>query len=443
MKQATRQSWLLIGSPRRRGSALYMMVLSTALIVSLLGFVGMTLVRIDRQEVVISSELLEARANARSAVELALRELANDPNWRNTYTDEVESTQFSLGTNGKGTVSWILDDTDDDLTNGDVDLRLKGVGRVGNTVQVSSVKLSGTATVLDSLQCSVYALGNMTQNSNSTTNLGPFASDATISITGAVTGDVEGDPVVITGSVSGTTTDPGPDRGMPSPTVWDTYLALATTIPYTSFPLNPTDPNLREMDRNLIGATVNPYGPTDADGVYYIQIPAGKQLTILDSRIHATLLIELGDGATFNTSQSCLWDPYAGNNYPCAIVKAAGSANFELKSSPSNLMEGSQPKFNFNPGGEPYDGITDNDKNDQYPSLMRGLYHVIGSGVHTTLSVDLDLTGVLVTEGTVTLGANIAVTVNPSIYSNPPLGYSATTGDIEPVMGTWQWDATP
>ncbi len=420
-----------------------MMVLSTALIVSLLGFVGMTLVRIERREIVISSELLEARANARSAVELALRALANDPNWRNTYTDEVESTPLSLGPSGKGTVSWILDDTDDDLTNGDVDLRLKGVGRVGNTVQVSSVKLNATSTLIDALQCSVYSVGNMTQSSNSTINSGPFASDATFTVAGAVTGDVEGDPVVITGSVSGTTTDPGPDRGMPSPAVWDTYLALATTIPYTNFPLNGSDPNIREMDRQLIGATVNPYGSTDADGVYYIQIPAGKQLTVQDSRIHATLLIELGNGATFNTAQSCLWDPYAGNNYPSAIVKAAGSANFELRSSNKKLKEGSQPKINFNPVGEPYDGVTDTDQNDQYSPLMRGMFHVIGSGVHTTLADDLDLSGVLVTEGTVTLGANLVATVDPNIFSNPPLGYSAGNGDIAPVMGTWQWDAAP
>src|SRR5690606_26814094 len=53
----------------------------------------------------------------------------------------VETTKQSLGSHGKGTVSWILYDSDGSLSKPDTDLRLKGVGRVNDTVQVNEVKL--------------------------------------------------------------------------------------------------------------------------------------------------------------------------------------------------------------------------------------------------------------------------------------------------------------
>jgi Tfp pilus assembly protein PilX len=130
----------------RRGMAIYFTVVSTALIVSLLGLTGLTLVRIERKQMAVSNERTAARMNARSAVDLALRVIANDSNWRTTYTNGVETTPQSLHANASGTLSWILEDSDGSLTDADTNLRLKGVGRVGNTVQVSSVKLLTTGT---------------------------------------------------------------------------------------------------------------------------------------------------------------------------------------------------------------------------------------------------------------------------------------------------------
>ncbi|MDA1017122.1 MAG: hypothetical protein O3A00_22015 [Planctomycetota bacterium] len=429
----------------RRGAALYMIVLTVAMIVSVLGLAGLKVARIERKRATSDGDMLHARANARSAVELALRVIANDSNWRTTHTNSVETALQSLGTNATGTVSWVLEDSDGSLTDTDTNLRLKGIGRVGNTVQVSSVKLDGTLPIPDTLQCSAYAVGNITQSSTSTTNGGPFASQSLLYVGSEIIGDAEGNPVTIsgTGSVTGTVTDPGPNRTMPSAGVWDTYMALATPIPFTNFPVDPVNSNKREFNRQLLGATVNPFGPTDADGVYYIQIPAGKHLNVTKSRIHATLLIELGAGAKFDTQQSCMWDPYNGNNYPCAIVKSSGNADFDLMSSNATLKEQQAPKFNYNPPGEPYDGETDTDESDQRVPIMRGLFHIIGSGVNTTLASNLTIEGVFITEGALTLGANLTINVNPAIFSNPPLGYSAATGDMSAIAGTWLWDAAP
>jgi hypothetical protein len=417
------------------------MVLSTTLLVSLLGLTGLLLVRIESRKGDLHFERQIARNHSRSAVELALRVLATDPGWRTAYASGVETAPQSLGPNAAGSVSWNLEDSDGSLADADTQLRLKGVGRVRDTVQVSSVQVIGPPRVLDSLQCSIYALGNVSQAGSSRTNLGPFASAASFAAAGNVTGSVEGNPVQVTGSVSGTVTDPGPRRGVPDSSVWDTYATLATNIPYVNFPS--VDSTTREMSRRLLSRNVNPFGVLDAEGVYRIQVPAGRKLNISRSRIHATLLIELGENAAFQVLNSCLWDPPAGWNHPAMIARGTGTANIVF-STPNNFLreQTPAPRINFNPRGDPYNGATDNDQNDRYTPLCRGLYHVIGPRVHSVLSSNFRLTGTWISEGTVNLGA-VTATVDANLFSSPPLGYTLAPADLQVVSGSWWWDAAP
>ena len=129
----------------RNGAALYVLVLTTTLIVSLLGLAGIAIVRIERMQAGGVDDLLRARANARSAVELALRVVANDPNWRTTYASGVETTPQTLGANGRGTVSWTITDSDGNLIDLDANLYIHGIGRVGDAVQVSSLQVEAVA----------------------------------------------------------------------------------------------------------------------------------------------------------------------------------------------------------------------------------------------------------------------------------------------------------
>ncbi len=123
----------------RNGAALYLAVLSTALITSALGLAALLLVRTERRTTSLGSDLLEARVNARTAVELATRVIANDSSYRTTYSNGVETSPVSLGSDANGTVSWILEDSDGSLADADTELRLRGVGRVGSALQVASV----------------------------------------------------------------------------------------------------------------------------------------------------------------------------------------------------------------------------------------------------------------------------------------------------------------
>jgi hypothetical protein len=125
----------------RRGAALYVAVTATTAIVSVLALASLSVVRIERREAVTINNRLIARTHARSAVELALKAINNNASWRTAYTNGVETAGLSLGTNSVGTVSWSVSDTDGSLTNLDTTLRIKGVGRVGNIVQVGSLQV--------------------------------------------------------------------------------------------------------------------------------------------------------------------------------------------------------------------------------------------------------------------------------------------------------------
>jgi hypothetical protein len=74
-------------------------------------------------------------------VELALKSINNNASWRTAYTSGVETPTVSLGSNSTGTLSWSLSDSDGSLTNADILPRLRGIGRIGNVVQVGSIEV--------------------------------------------------------------------------------------------------------------------------------------------------------------------------------------------------------------------------------------------------------------------------------------------------------------
>jgi Tfp pilus assembly protein PilX len=123
----------------RRGAALYIAVAGTTMVVSVLALSAMAIVRIERRQATSVNARLLARSHARSAVEVALHRINSNSSWRSSYTNGVETAALSPG--GTGTLSWSVRDTDGSLSNSDGVLRVKGFGRVGTTVQISSVEV--------------------------------------------------------------------------------------------------------------------------------------------------------------------------------------------------------------------------------------------------------------------------------------------------------------
>lgn len=421
--------------PRRRGTALYVIVLSTALITSLLGLAALAVVRIERRQASTSNHLLDARMNARAAVELALRVIANDPNWRTTHTNGAETTPQSPGPGATGTVSWILEDSDGDLSNEDADLRLKGVGRVGNVVQVSSVKLEKSAVSLDVLERTTYSAQNVTVVDQVWTSGGPISTPAALTLNNTLNGDAEAGSVTNGGSVTGTLTTPFDPLTMPQATVFDTYVAMATAIDFYSL-------DSGKIEKQVVSAQSNPFGTPNSEGIYYIEVPPSETLHICNSRIVGTFVVSLNSDASMQLDQAILWQRPVGN-YPMLIVKGTTGSTLDFRGYPAGILSEFSLLTNFNPPGTPYGGASDSDTFDMYLTEFNGLIHVIGSSVEVSLDTGFALHGSLISEGPLTLKAGYTAILDPQLFANPPVGYTGLSDDPEPVMGTWLWDAAP
>lgn len=133
-------------SRQRRGAALYILVVTMSVLISMIGLAGMNLMRLQRDQMLTGVEMQRARLLSRSAVELGLDQLKNDPNWRTSYSNGGETTPSNVHASVNGTISWIVQDSDGNLQNADVALKLLGIGRIDNTVQVTSIDLMAQET---------------------------------------------------------------------------------------------------------------------------------------------------------------------------------------------------------------------------------------------------------------------------------------------------------
>lgn len=157
-------------SRRRRGAALYILIVTMSVLISMLGLTGMNLMRLQRDQMLTGVERQRARLLSRSAVELGLDQLKNDPNWRTSYSSGVETTPSNIHASVNGTISWIVQDSDGNLQNADVALQLLGIGRLDNTVQVTSIDLMTQETFGPQVLRNYTSLLTLSSNPLTTTN---------------------------------------------------------------------------------------------------------------------------------------------------------------------------------------------------------------------------------------------------------------------------------
>src|SRR5205085_1993061 len=79
-------------------------------------------------------------------------------------------------------------------------------------------------------------------------------------------------------------------------------------------------------------------------------------------------------------------------NYPVLLVK--GSIIFQYD---TTLLRENAYGGNFNPPGTPYNGVSNNNQTDTYPSILNGLVYV--SGDLNVKSADLAIAGPLIVGG--------------------------------------------
>jgi hypothetical protein len=421
----------------RRGAA-YMVVLGAAMLLTVIGYAAVVNARMNTRMVTDTNDWAEAGTLAVAGAELACTLVNELADWRDRFNGGVEVTRNL----GRGTLTVVLIDEDDgDLTTDThLPVRAYGIGRVGDAVRVRSVQLSPNASLpLSCLEVSIHSVGIWGSL------FATVSSDQIISTASDVAGgftqlnaDVEYVGSFFGVTVNGTKTQVTAIRSVPDPAgVFDYYLANGTEIPLADLPVVNGYPTIHQA---VLTAQRNPYGGgTNPAGIYVIDC-AGGVVRIQDSRLEATLV--LLNGAASDLAQHCAavgqvnWRPEI-PNYP--VVVAQG--NFDMDFDGENVMNESSLGVNLNPAGAPYYGQEDAALDDEYPSIIQGLiYSTAGGGFSGGTP---HLRGVFVTAG-IAGAANSAdgrVTYDDRYYRDPPPGFG--TGPLEPVAGTWRWDALP
>ena len=406
-------------APRRRGSA-YVMVLGCSMSVAIIGVTGITALRVERSQATRSGDFAQARMAAQSAIEIGFREMNQNASWRTAYTS---GTWFSDRKMRNATCTLVGQDPgDNDLADSNTDnVILTGVGVAGAAKFSLSVTTTAVTPPLDALGTVLHATQIVVSSAKSIVGTGaPVSSngDVTINMSGVITGDVDAAlwvnaPLQVTGTVKA----PVPMKPMPSAGVLDFYAALATTIPYQN-----------NVNKALLGPGVNTLGAANANGVYYIDASAGN-VSFTNVRLLGTLVIR-GPGRTVQLKGPLFMEAYRAD-YPVIVT----DANLELDMSSGNgALDEVSVGINLNPAGVPINGVVDADLVDSYPNEIRGLVHTRGSLSIVTPS---KVKGVVIVEGTATVGGTLTVEHDPRLYDDPPQGYTKTP-HMAVVDGSWR-----
>ena len=404
----------------RRGGA-YVAVLALSMIVTAIAVGAIAIVRAQARGSDALSDAAEARLYALSAIELGRLWISQDSSWRANHPNGAWATNQPIG-NGTFTLEG-TDPVDGILANRPHDpLVLKATGTKGSATQIVQVTLAAQPVPLPALKYALHAGGQVHPLSGKQINSGfaTLSTNGSLRNEGLIIGNVEAMSSVTTGNVTGTVTIPATTKVFPPGSVVEMYALLGTEI----------DPG-SSLDKEVLAPGRDPYGATNADGVYVIR-PSGD-FTLRRTRINGTLVIVCPAGRTVTIKDQVFLQPYR-SDYPALIV--VGNVDFQNTTTGTPLSEFSNA--NFNPTGAPYLGVTDSDQADTYPSEIQGLVHVNGT---VTFSGACTIRGLLLCESTaaadaVLINTTPTIIYTSSLYTNPPQGYTSSVPMV-PQQTSW------
>lgn len=416
--------------PARRGG-IYVAVLGVSAVVAIIGLASLATVRSQRLASSGEADMEKARLYAESAVELGAQLIASDASWR---SNRSVGAWFSGRQIGDGTFSLNASDAvDSNLSNRPYDpLVLTGYGCKGIAQQIVQATLVPVGKPIDALKMAVHTQGQLRVNSGVSFKVtgAPASTNTNLRNDGAIVGSAECTTSSGSGSQTGTLTLLAPTKAMPPSGILAMYTALGTTLGVSS----------GTLDKIALGPGYNPWlsTATNADGVYVINL--SSDMTIQNSHICGTLVV-IGSGFTLTFAGNVFIHP-ARPDFPSIITNA--SVTFKYTSGASTLSEAALG-VNLNPGGVPYQGVTNSTLTDSFPSEIQGLVHVL------TNSVVLDQTsrirGALICESTASSDAirvinNAEIVYDPTLYSSPPMGYTKSVSMVV-SPGSWKQVVLP
>ncbi len=409
---------------RRRRGSIYPAVLAYASLVTIIGLSALLALRLQRRASEGEIDFSQARLHARSAIEMGMWVLENDPDWRTTLPNGVWVKDGPIGT-GAYTLEGV-DPNDAELADSNLHpLVLTGTGVQGAARHKTQVRLEPEIRPLGCIGVSLHAGANLTFDS------AILRSDQTISANGrvdsinsSIVADVEAVTKIDGKGYTGTTTTGIDPRSMPTSAAFDFYLDRGTPIAVYDIPVSAGRARMASV---LLSPASNPYGAeTNPTGIYVIDCQ-GLDIEIRFCRIVGTLVL-LDPGPDSIVKQSVNWEP-AVKNYPALLVRGALAIGLDA----ADLSEAAIG-VNFNPLGTPDDDETDADLDDTYASKIKGLVYVSGD---LTASASNTFEGVVVVGGTLSATGALDLDYKSHYFDDPPPGFFEVP-DMRVVAGSWK-----
>lgn len=389
---------------RRKGSA-YLLVLVAVLVTVAIGVTGSMVHKSRRERLSRASEVERAKAIAQSGLELAVAYMQSDASWRTlrglgVWTDDEAMMGGRLTVTAIDPDGSATDDYADDIT-------LVSEGVFGRARQSVSATFTPVPLPMDCLNYASSSVGNtgfekvITANAPIASNGSMAASLATVNANVYAASSILG--ITFTKSKY---PNSGKRQHPDSSTAFDWYVANGTVISWASL-------SSGVLQKVVLGPNHNPFGTPNARGIYVIDC-AGNNFKLRDCRIEGTLVL-LNPRSDSTIEKTVNWKP-AIPTLPALMVKGAIS----IRPDNSQLSESSQG-VNFNPPTAPYNGSSDADTSDAYPTQITGLVYASGQ---ITVEYYTTIYGQFVSGAAMLFKQNSVTITRDSTYSdNPPPGF--------------------
>lgn len=414
----------------RRGAA-YLVALLAGSIVTVTGLTAIKIAATRARGTAIIDDAAQARVMADSGLEHALSAIAAHLDSGRTRHDLINQN-WPVVAMGKGQFTWTLSALDGTPTNsGNEPVRLRVVAEHGQARHALEAAVVPSGLPMDSLNTGLYAGGVIDLAA-----LSSLASDKVVgsiggvsAFTATVTAPVESAGTVGGTLYLGTTSSGAPRRRMPDPSFINDYADMGQMIPRADLPAVMGGRCIRD---NLLSPASNPFGPTNALGIYVVDL-AGERLLVENIRIVGTLVLR-NPGANTVIGSNVLIEP-AFPWMPSLLVE--GDITFAgSNAGPSETTLG----VNLNPPHTPYEGIYDTDTVDAYPGYVGGVAYVSGNA---TFSLPRqNFRGTLLVGGDVRVASAVAVSIvyDPGVAHLPPLGFFDDAGGLalDPASLAWR-----
>jgi hypothetical protein len=238
-----RRGRVLVHKRRRRGT-IYVVTLTTTLIVLALGTVALSTARIQRQQAAESNSLRQAQLHAESALQIARYRIRTDSSWRSKLSSNTWAADQPIG-NGYYSFTG-TDPGDGNLNNGDFDpVVITATGKESGATYYIAARYEFEQPGLTCLQSSIHSAGDLEFRGSvvATSSAAPFSANQAVKpqdSSQVYANCVAVGSVSIGGSaqVFGTITNGATQRTMPdTSSLLSYYQGLGTSILATALPL--------------------------------------------------------------------------------------------------------------------------------------------------------------------------------------------------------------